>query len=423
MEYTPEERGERIIQACMAETSCDPAQIFEHLARQDFIRMHGPEHHMLDGACLLTAYHNAGGSIDLEAALHKIITEGQRMPGAVCGLWGVCGAVMSIGAALGSVPVMLIASFAYAKRLDENGNVVLGENGRAITDMQYAPVIRGVIAMALCSLVLLLIAFALNQERVKTKPRAPEKGAAVKAMKLLFQNRAFVAVSMASMLLLAGQMFTQSFYTYLFDDYFHANWMNLASQACTYSPMLVLMFCLPNLARKLGKKEICAVGTLAAALANLALFFLRGMDPGVLMWVFLVLCFVSGCGLTTLVMQLWAMVTDAIDDLEVSTGSRDDGTAYSVFNFFRKLGQVLSAVCVNGALLRMNYRYEKGAVQTLANLKSMYDLATLIPAVLFGLMSLILFVWYPLNRQRVARLQQDKERKLREALEAREIEI
>ncbi len=33
MEYTPEERGERIIRACMAETSCDPVQIFEHLAR------------------------------------------------------------------------------------------------------------------------------------------------------------------------------------------------------------------------------------------------------------------------------------------------------------------------------------------------------------------------------------------------------
>ena len=329
----------------------------------------------------------------------------------------------SIGAALGSVPVMLIASFAYSKRLDESGNVVLGENGRAITDMQYAPVIRGVIAMAICSLALLIIAFALNQERVKTKPRTPEKGAAVKAVKLLFRNRSFVAVSLASMLLLAGQMFTQSFYTYLFDDYFHANWMNLASQACTYSPMLVLMFCLPNLARKLGKKEICAVGTLVAALANLVLFFLRGMDPGLLMWLFLVLCFLSGCGLTTLVMQLWAMVTDAIDDLEVSTGSRDDGTAYSVFNFFRKFGQVLSAVCVNGALLQMNYRYEKGAVQTLENLKSMYDLATLIPAVLFGLMSLILFVWYPLNRQRVQQLQQEKEQKLREAVAAREIEI
>ena len=45
-------------------------------------------------------------------------------------------------------------------------------------------------------------------------------------------------------------MFTQSFYTYLFDDYFHANWMNLASQACTYSPMLVMMFLLPSMARR-----------------------------------------------------------------------------------------------------------------------------------------------------------------------------
>ena len=329
----------------------------------------------------------------------------------------------SIGAALGSIPVLLIASFAYEKRLDAAGNVVLGENGRAITDMQYAPVIRGVAIMAVCSLILLIVAFTLNRERVKTKPQLPEKGAAARAIRLLFQNRAFVAVSLISMLLLAGQMFTQSFYTYLFDDYFHANWMNLASQACTYSPMLVMMFLLPGMAKKIGKKEVCAVGVAAAAAANLVLFFLRGMDPDVLMWVFLALCFVSGIGLTTLVMQLWAMVTDAIDDIEVKTHSRDDGTAYSVFNFFRKLGQVLSAVCVNGALLGMNYRYEKGAVQTLENLHKMYDLATLIHAVLFGVMALLLFVYYPLSRGKVEQLQELKEQKLKEAYEKNEIDI
>ena len=329
----------------------------------------------------------------------------------------------SIGAALGSIPVLLIASFAYEKRLDAAGNVILGENGRAITDMKYEPVIRGVVIMALCSLALLVVAYTLNRERVKTRPQQPEKGAAVKAIRLLFQNRAFVAVSLISMLLLAGQMFTQSFYTYLFDDYFHANWMNLATQACTYSPMLILMFLLPGMAKRIGKKEICAVGVSAAAAANLLLFFLRGMEPGALMWIFLALCFVSGCGLTTLVMQLWAMVTDAIDDIEVKTHSRDDGTAYSVFNFFRKLGQVLSAVCVNGALLGMNYRYEKGAVQTLGNLKKMYDLATLIPAVLFGVMALLLFVYYPLSRDRVEQLQERKERKLKEAYEKNEIDI
>ena len=329
----------------------------------------------------------------------------------------------SVGAAVGSIPVLLIASFAYAKRLDAAGNVILGENGKAITDLQYAPVIKGVILMAICSMLMLFLAFRLNRERVKTKPQPPEKGAAAKAVRQLFGNRAFIAISLTAMLLLAGQMFTQSFYTYLFDDYFHANWMNLASQACTYSPMLVMMFLLPKLARSVGKKEICAVGVAAAAAANLALFFLRGMEPSVLMWVFLALCLVSGCGLTTVVMQLWAMATDAIDDIEVKTGTRDDGTAYSVFNFFRKLGQVLSAVCVNGALLGMHYRYEKGAVQTLDNLKTMYDLATLIPAVLFALMALILFVYYPLSRGKVEQLQELKERRLRESYENKTIEF
>ena len=187
--------------------------------------------------------------------------------------------------------------------------------------------------------------------------------------------------------------------------------------------MLLFMFFLPKAARKIGKKEVTAVGLTLAALANLILFFLRGMAPNKLMWIFLALNFVSGCGLTTLVMQLWAMVTDSTDDIEVKTGSRDTGTAYSVFNFFRKLGQVLSAICVNGALLGMHYRYEKGAVQTPENLKIMYDLATLIPAVLFGIMAVLLFVVYPLSKRRVQKLQEEKEQNLKTSYEQNIIDI
>ncbi len=329
----------------------------------------------------------------------------------------------SIGAALGSIPVLLIASFAYATRLDASGNAVIGENGKAITDLQYRPVITGVIIMSFLSMIMLLVCFVLNKERVKTKPQPKEKGAAKKAVKTLFSNRSFIAISLTAMLLLAGQMFTQSFYTYVFDDYFHANWMNLATQACTYSPMIIMMFILPKTARKIGKKEVCSVGVAAAAAANLILFFLRGMAPEKLMWVFLVMCFISGCGLTTLVMQLWSMATDSIDEIEVTSGTRDDGTAYSVFNFFRKLGQVISAICVNGALIGMNYKYEKGAVQTLENLRKMYDLATLIPAVMFALMALILFVFYPLSKEKVKELQVLKEEKLKESYLSNRIDI
>jgi len=329
----------------------------------------------------------------------------------------------SIGAALGSIPVMVISSFAYAKRLDASGNPVIGENGKVITDLQYSPVLTGVIIMSICSMLLLLLAYRWNKERVVARSKELQPGATWKSIRNLFSCRAFIAISLTSMLLLAGQMFTQSFYLYLFNDYFNANWMNLASQACTYSPMLVLMFFMPKLAKKLGKKEVCAVGMTIAAAANLLLFFLRGMDPSALLYVFLILCFISGCGLTTVVLQLWAMTADAIDDIEIRTGNRDDGTAYSIFNFFRKLGQVLAAICVNGALIGMSYKYEKGAVQTLENLKKMYDLATIIPAVMFGLMALILFVYYPLSKKQVEELQIQKEAKLKEAYENNSIEI
>ena len=60
----------------------------------------GPEHHILDGASILVAFHNAGGNLDLNKSLEKLFGEGLRMPGAMCGLWGVCGAITSIGASL-----------------------------------------------------------------------------------------------------------------------------------------------------------------------------------------------------------------------------------------------------------------------------------------------------------------------------------
>ena len=99
-ELTLEERGQRIVDACLAEKSTSPYEVFRNVARRDFVRMHGPEHHVLDGAAVLTAYRNAGGNVDLPAALDELMSRGRQMPGAMCGRWGVCGATASVGAAL-----------------------------------------------------------------------------------------------------------------------------------------------------------------------------------------------------------------------------------------------------------------------------------------------------------------------------------
>jgi GPH family glycoside/pentoside/hexuronide:cation symporter len=71
----------------------------------------------------------------------------------------------------------------------------------------------------------------------------------------------------------------------------------------------------------------------------------------------------------------------------------------------------------------MNYKYEKGAVQTLENLKTMYNLATLIPAVMFGIMGIMLLFYYPLTKESVAELQLKKEQKLKEHYESKKIDI
>ena len=86
-----------IIGVCMAETSKDPAAIIEKMMQMPFCHMHGPEHHVMVGAALLTAYKNAGGDLDLHSALIEMINRGKSVPGGACGFWGACGAGISSG--------------------------------------------------------------------------------------------------------------------------------------------------------------------------------------------------------------------------------------------------------------------------------------------------------------------------------------
>ncbi len=307
----------------------------------------------------------------------------------------------SVGAAVGSLPVMAVSMIAFTT------------NG-----VDYKVLMIGVAVMAACSLAMLLIAFFGNKERVKTMPANREKGATIAAFKKLFKSKSMIAVSLAAMLLLAGQMFVQSFYSYLINYYFGKGgvWTALPT-LLTYLPMAFLMFFTPGLVRKFGKKEISAWGMAVAAFANLAMVFLLFMEKNdVTLYIFMAFCLISGIGMNFFVLQVWAMAADSIDEIEVKTGSRDDGTAYSFFMFFRKLGQVISAVAVNATLLAMGYFSTVSAGNFAFSdpqLKTMFILATLIPAVMFGVMALILFVFFPLSKKRVALLQEEKEAHLK----------
>ncbi|MDD5944699.1 MAG: DUF5714 domain-containing protein [Clostridia bacterium] len=86
-----------IFALCMEENSKSPINILEKMMSLPFCHMHGPEHHVMVGAALLTAYKNSGGEIDLKKVLSEMRSRGMSVPGGACGFWGACGAGISAG--------------------------------------------------------------------------------------------------------------------------------------------------------------------------------------------------------------------------------------------------------------------------------------------------------------------------------------
>lgn len=98
-----------IIGVCQKSSGRNPVKILSELMALPFCHMHGPEHHIMVGASLLTAYKNSGADIDLPWALTEMYSRGKKVPGGVCGFWGACGAGISSGMfisiATGSTPL------------------------------------------------------------------------------------------------------------------------------------------------------------------------------------------------------------------------------------------------------------------------------------------------------------------------------
>ena len=123
---------DRMMAICLNSSSDDPVEILEELMRMPTCHMHGPEHHTMVGAALLTAYRNAGAEIDLPAALGEMQRRGKQVPGGACGFWGACGAGISAGMfvsiALNATPLAEEA-WGLANRMTARALDAIGRNG------------------------------------------------------------------------------------------------------------------------------------------------------------------------------------------------------------------------------------------------------------------------------------------------------
>ena len=95
----------------------------------------------------------------------------------------------------------------------------------------------------------------------------------------------------------------------------------------------------------------------------------------------------------------WALITDVIDYSEIKNGVREDGSVYALYSFARKLGQAGSAGLSGGLLSLIGYN-ELTAFEPNITL-GIYNISTLVPALGFLLLALVLWFWYPLKKKQV----------------------
>ena len=216
-------------------------------------------------------------------------------------------------------------------------------------------------------------------------------------VKALAGNRALIGIALVFICYLGAQMLNQTINSYIFKDYFGNTKGLSVMNAAGFAPALILApFAVP-LTRKFGKREL---GIFAAVLGTVAfggLFLMRTTN----MWLYTIINIVGLLGFGLFNLIIWAFVSDIIDDQEVRTGSREDGTIYAVCSFARKLGQAIASALGGWSLGWIGYVEGSMVGQTDAVREGIYNIATLVPMILYISVGVCLFAVYPLTKKKV----------------------
>ncbi len=256
------------------------------------------------------------------------------------------------------------------------------------------------LVFSVLAVVCYVLAYNLITERVPYKAEKKEKISLGRMLKNAVANRALISIIVASILMLLAQLTMQNMGAYIFPDFYgNAAGQTLSSAAMMVS-MLIASAVAKPMAQKFGKAEVSVVSCLVAAAVCIVTWLIRPAN----MWVYIGLQALNWLGLGMFSMVNWALITDVIDYSELKNGVREDGSVYALYSFARKLGQAVAAGMSGWLLEAIGYNekaLEQGVGQTEAVKNGIFDISTLVPALGFGLLALVLWFWYPLHKKQV----------------------
>ena len=301
----------------------------------------------------------------------------------------------SVGAGLGGAAVTLVAQGLIYEKDADGLKTVLNPNKTFI-----AAVILGSVA-----LLSYIACFYTTKERVQYSHEKKKVD-----LKLtygsLFKSRPFLTVTGGG-LMISGLLQFTSFNQYLTKNYFANSDLSIIITISTYLPMVLLILFVPKLAKKFGKKELCTVGLALATVSSLVLTLIGPNEHLRTHTLPFILCnFGVGTGYSFLSILTWAIVTDVIDYQEDKTGVKNESAIYAVYTFARKVGQTIADTV--GLQLLYNYAGydpEKKLVGYIPGVgDKIYKMMARVMLIAYGI-TFVLFALYPLNKKKLAALQ------------------
>ena len=298
---------------------------------------------------------------------------------------------------IGVVTPLLI----YTK--DAQGNQII-RGGNTFT------IIAGVFSVL--AIVCYVICYKLTTERVKIeKPANTKPVNPLETFKAVFKSRALLGIIGAAIFLLLSQLMISTINNYLYPEYFNnATGISVYTVIITVVMLFIVAPTSVKLSKRFGKVEVATAGMMLSSATYFIMFFLRTEN----MWIFLILSAIGYLGLAFFNSVIWANITDVIDQQELVTNRREDGTVYAVYSFARKIGQALAGGAGGWALAIIGYNSAE-KIQTPEVIEGIYSTATLVPAIGFLCVGLVLWFIYPLKKkvveENVAKLKAKREAK------------
>lgn len=300
----------------------------------------------------------------------------------------------SIGAGLGGAVPLLVAPFIIYKATGVNSKGVEVKAADAGGMMIFG------IIMSVLSVIAFLACFKFTKERVPSE--ADPKVDMKKTYLGMLKSRPFVTAALSG-ILISGQLQFGSLNQYLYKNYFENTNLSVIGTVANYLPMAIMIFFMPKLVKRFGKKELCGIGTFFSAAASVLMFFIipKCERLGNASLIYMIFMFIIGFGYSFVSITNWAIITDVIDYQEYKTGIRSESAVYAVYTFCRKLGQTIADT---GGLVLLSKvagydgatMGDKGYIPEVG--EGILFVCTIIPAIVYTLVFILFRFGYPLNK-------------------------